>query len=90
MTLNKLFFYLLVSFTREYLFCIIRNFELPGTLLHHTQYPGIVSAAFNNWIRRGNTNEDCQFNGVFDCDCEYNKFYCSNENLVSEEGRKPH
>ena len=86
MTLNKIFFYLLVSLTRESLFCFITEDNLPLLSSPAWMYKDV----FNNWIRRRNINEDCQVHGVYDCDCEYNKFFCSYENLMSEEGRKPH
>lgn len=84
----KLFFYLLVSFINDSFCCA--NLEIPFAALHNIGHPGSFFSIGNKWMRRRNHENDCQVNGVYDCDCEYNKFYCNYENLVSDEGRKPH
>ena len=90
MSVHKLFFYLLVSFIDEYSCCWGESAEMPTALFHSIPSPGTVFLGLNKWMRYRDFNDDCQVNGVYDCDCEYNKFYCNYENLISEEGSKPH
>lgn len=89
MSVHKLFFYLLVSFIDEHSCCWGESAEYTQ-VYPFIPYPGTLFLGLNKWMRYRDFNDDCQVNGVYDCDCEYNKFYCNYENLISEEGSKPH